>query len=799
MTIFPNDLYTTLEFDKVLVLAQEQCLGAPGQEAFENLELSDDHTFLKARLQEVFEFRRGIDRGQYFPLSNYPDLSEELHMLGIEGYVLPEEGLRGLAINLRIIRDVFRFFATNKDALDHYPAIYEFVKEIKFDEALLAVIDRVIDNEGNVRPDASSELMRLRRMTNSKRKELDGVFRNVINKYLSKGWLTDNMETFRNGRRVLSVPAEHKRSIRGIIHDESASGRTCFIEPEEVIDINNDIFDLEHEEKREIYRILRDVSEKLRPSVNWLRLYQQLLVRLDVIQAKAHLAGKLKCDMPQVIHNKPHYKLERAVHPLLYLKNQRDGKKTMPFDLKFMGQNRILLLSGPNAGGKSICMKSLGLIQLMFQAGMLIPVGEGSEIGIVKKIYADIGDQQSLEDELSTYSSRLKNAKHFLADADADTLILIDEFGSGTDPKAGGAIAESILRELNNRHVWGVITTHYSNLKLFAFKNAGIVNGAMVFNKDTLSPTYEMKVGRPGSSYAFEIARKTGLDQSLLGYAERRMGEQERNLDELLIDLQREKQEASESREKMELSQKNLDRLIATYESMRQELELGRKKLKLQEREQKLAHKQGETEQLAEALRELRKEADVQRAAAKAAELLRQQQEEQEQMYKVVEEMQEEVYVKLEGRVKGEIKEGAHVILRGSGVEGVVESIKKNEAVVLTGSMKITTKLKDIELVNAYEEPVRPVQQPKVQFKNPYAGQIFEHKLDIRGMRIEEAMTAVEEFVDRALLGDVYKLEIVHGHGTGALRDLVRKKLRGYNGITFRAEENNNGVTVIEL
>ncbi|MEO1625896.1 MAG: endonuclease MutS2, partial [Bacteroidota bacterium] len=438
MHLEPGDLYEKLEFDKVIDLLVKECLGELGAEQLRKLTLETSRLIIIRKLKEVKSYKLTITESDNFPLQPYQDLSKDLRMLEVIDFVLPIDGLQRINQVMRIVKGILKFFTTARKEV--YPDLFQIVRDIHLDESLMAAIDKVIDEEGNIRPNASPDLLVIDRKIKSKTQELDKVFRGLIGKYRKNGWLTENVESFRNGRRVLSVPAEHKRKIRGIIHDESASGKTAFIEPEAIIQINNDIFDLENEYKREVYRILKALSTTLRPYGHQFKIYQDLIVYLDVVRSKAELAVRMNANMPQVKEG-AFLGYKEAYHPLLYLKNKQIDKPTVPFDLVLKGANRILVLSGPNAGGKSISMKTAGLCQLMLQAGMLIPVNELSEVGIFEKIFADIGDQQSLEDDLSTYSSRLQNMRIFLQNADEKTLLLIDEFGSGTDPKIGGAIA----------------------------------------------------------------------------------------------------------------------------------------------------------------------------------------------------------------------------------------------------------------------------------------------------------------------------------------------------------------------
>lgn len=801
MQLEPKDLYESLEFDKIISLLEKECLGSLGVAAVRQLPIEKDFKRIDRKLKESNEYKRSIEKGDQVPLASYEDISNDLKMLEVLDYVLPEEGLKRINIVLRGMHDIFRFFDGNRKEL--YPTLFEIIRKLEFAGQLMVAIEKVIDEEGNIRPNASPELLKIHKLTISKHKELDGAFRRVIAKYRDKDWLSDNIESVRNGRRVLSVPSEHKRKIRGIIHDESSTGRTAFIEPEEIIDINNDIFDLQQDYRREIYRILRDLSRELHPYVPTIRSYQKLIVRFDVIQAKAVLASKMRGEMPKLL-NRPHLGIQMGFHPLLYLKNKELQKTTVPFDLTLFGANRMLILSGPNAGGKSITMKSVGLLQLMVQAGMLVPVDEISEFGIFKKMFVDIGDQQSLEDDLSTYSSRLRNAKTFLDKADNQTLVLIDEFGSGTDPKIGGAIAEAILKELNDRKVSGVITTHYSNLKIFAFKNKGIVNGSMTFDGETLSPTYEFKVGRPGSSYAFEIAEKSGLSKKVLNYAKHRTGKNEKAVDQLLVDLQREKQELEEKLAAAESREKKLDKLIKNYEGLHRELEFKRKKLKLEIKEQTLQQTAKDNKELERVIRELRENKNLEKAKEVAAKV----REERQDLVGQVENLKDDIYYKpdaiaptsVASAKKGPIKEGDYVRFKRGGANGTVESIDRKKAIVAVGQMRMTVNVRDLEHANA---PLEVRTNKSVSVNTTDSAANFESKIDIRGMRMEEAVQVVEDFMDQALLASATNLRIVHGKGSGILRKVVKKKLREYKAVEriYHPEDRagGDGVTLVEI
>lgn len=795
MLLEPKDIFERLEFDKVLELLANLCLGELGRQVIAAIRPETDLDAIDRQLDEVMHYRLTLDRSDPFPITAYSDIAPDLKMLEIEDYVLSEEAFRRINIVLLFTRDIFRFFTPERQLL--YPTLYHIVQPVPFDEALIKAIERVIDEDGNIRPDASPELMRIRKNIISKQRELDRVFRSIIQDSRNKGLLTDNVESIRNGRRVLSVPSEHKRKIRGIIHDESATGRTAFIEPEAIIEINNDIFDLESEERREIYRILKELSATTRPYAPVMRDYLALLVRFDVLQAKARLAVQMQALKPR-LKDKPQLGFIKAYHPLLLLKNRQVSKKTVPFTLHLLHDNRLLVLSGPNAGGKSITMKSVGLMQLMVQSSLLVPAATESEFGIFHNFFADIGDQQSIEDDLSTYSSRLANMRLFLDNADKRTLVLIDEFGSGTDPKIGGAIAEAILRELNARRVSGVITTHYSNLKVFAFKTKGLVNGSMTFDKDNLSPTYELKVGRPGSSYAFEIAQKSGLDAKVIEYARRRVGEQEGAVDQLLIDLQREKQELEEQITQLADKEQKVDKLIKSYEQMSRDLEFRKKYLKLEKKEQELQQTAQGNQSLERLIREIREEKNLE----KAREMAQKIREERQRLAVQVTELQQEVYSQPEaaGSKKGAIKKGDFVRMRSGSATGKVEQLTKTKAVVLMGDMRLTIKLIDLQHAN---EPLDINSKASVQTDTLEYAAGFQSKIDIRGMRMDEALKVVETFVDQALMTGANNLRILHGKGDGTLRKAVRMKLREYKmDMEIKhpeAAEGGDGVTLVAL
>ncbi len=795
MLLAPEDIYQKLEFDKLLERLSSYCLGEPGKEKVATLVIHTQKMIIETLLKEANEFKTTIEQNHRIPLYEYADLKEEFRYLEVVGFVLDVTQLRKIATMMRIIGGLYEFFKTEK--VEAYPTLYNIIRPYFFNKELLEAITKVIDEEGNIRSDASPELMRIRKLQIAKRKELERKFNSVISQYKTKGWLTDNVESFRNGRRVLSVPAEHKRQVRGIIHDESSTGKTTFIEPEGIIQINNDIFDLENEEKREIYRILAALSDTLRPYLSLLEEYQTIIIRLDVIRSKAKLALEMDANFPK-LKDEPFVGIKDGYHPLLYLKNKSEDKATIPFSLAFTNNNRILVLSGPNAGGKSICLKSLGLLQLMLQAGILVPINPESEMGVFERIFIDMGDQQSLEDELSTYSSRLKNMKFFMENATPKTLLLIDEFGSGTDPKIGGAIAEAMLRDLNNKKVFGLVTTHYSNLKIFAYKNKGIVNGCMTFDSDTLSPTYELTIGRPGSSYAYEIAEKNGLDQEMLKYAKHKTGKNEKAIDQLLVDLQREKQELTDQVAKLESRQHQLDRLVKNYDRMSLDLDVKRKRLKLDIKQHELQDTARSNQEMERLVKQLKEEKNFEKAKA----LLAKAKDKRRELTEEVASLNEKVYdPKFQPQKKsGPLQVGDFVRLKSGGEVAKIESIQKKQAVIIVNNLRMTAKLRDLVPANS---PITAPKKGKITMDVASEASKFVAKIDLRGMRRDEALKTLEMFVDDALIANGSSIRIIHGKGDGVLRTAVKQKLREYNAVSsIKHEEDNHGgdgVTIAEL
>lgn len=793
MYLYPNDIKEKVEFHKIVEQVSRECLSAMARKHFEQIEAFTDVQEITRLLNETEEYKKSWERGETLPLSAFESIFDDVHLLRKEGYVLETDSIRHIHNILSMGQDLIRYFE-DQEKRKLNPLISEIVSCLVIDDHLTKEIDRVLDEEGDVRPDASDELARISRTIRSKERELDKVFNDTLENYKQKGFLADTQESIKNGRRVLTVSAEHKRKVPGIIHDESGTGKIFYMEPESVIHINMDLYNLHAERRHEIYKILRQLCAFLRPYADLLLVVQDVLIRLDIIRAKARFAYRVNAVKP-VIVNKPVLGLKTAFNTVLALKNEATGDPVIPFDLELFGSNRILVLSGPNAGGKSVALKSVGLLQLMMQSGFLVTVDENSHMGIFKKIFVDIGDQQSLEDDLSTYSSHLQNMHTVTQNTDGDSLVLIDEFGSGTDPKIGGAIAEAILRDIHYKKSFAVITTHYSNLKFFAFKTKGIVNGSMEFDKARLTPTFRMHIGKPGSSFAYEIAQKIGLNPGIIKYAQNKTGKNEKAIDEMLTSLMGEKKELEDKLALLIEKEDRLDKLIKTYETMNADLDIKKKKLKLQAREQAASRVMEQSHEIEKVIKEIRRNQN----AAQARKLAEKLKAEKEEKMSELSSLKKEVFEKEVIQNAVPLKVGAHVKMRNGTNHGVITHLDKNMADVEMGF--ITLKIPIIDLV-AIQEPLKVQNGPSVRTQLLRSASA-DTQLDIREYTKMDALRMLQDFMDKALLNNAYELKIIHGIGTGVMKREVRKLLSQYKDIKEvwhpDPEHGGEGVTFVRF
>lgn len=788
-SMIPQDFFAKVEFNKIREMLVDLCKGEQGKAYYRQL---DFYTSAKAINQE---FRKSSSYFESFsaefgiPNREYYNISNDLFLLSKENYMLDIESIFRINASIRLGHELVLFFNEH----DEYYDLKSLSDRVIFDPALVSLINKVLDEEGNVRPNASPELQKITKNIASKIRELDKEFDQVVKYYKERNMLKDSAESYRNGRRVLSVPAEHKRQVGGVIHDESATGKTVFLEPEAVIRLNTDLFKLESDQKTEINRIIRQLCTNLRGYIDYISSYHKLIVQLDIIGARAKWARKINGSFP-LLDGRPNVNFKEAYHPLLKLKNEEQEKETVPFDLELKGKNRILLLSGPNAGGKSILMKSVVLLQTMVQCAIPVPVHEDSKPGFFKKFIADIGDQQSIENDLSTYSSRLKIMSEALEVADQNTLLVIDEFGSGTDPKFGGALAESMLKSFNQAGVFGVVTTHYSNLKIYAYRTKGIINGAMVFNEAELVPSYEMLVGKPGSSFAFEIADKSGIPAQVMKFARQRTGDKTTKVEDLLVDLQREKAETEQTLMTLEKKEKELERLISTYNQLYKELDIRRKKVKIKAREADLRDTAEKNRVFENLIRELKEEKKLEKAQELAAEMRQTREVLHEEMSDLETKMYQHTNFDL-----SQIKEGDFVKIGMGEQVGTVNWIRKKKVEVQFGHMKIEAKLADIKPA---KEPIEIKRSKSVQSQLLNNEQTLT-KLDLRGMSKQDASRMTEEFFDKGLLGNAHELVVVHGIGNGILRKEVyriAKEYRDFKEIYHPPQEaGGEGVTIVKL
>jgi DNA mismatch repair protein MutS2 len=560
---FPESALVQLEFDKVRDLLQAHCQSLFAKEKVQHLRVHTRPEFVELELKQTYEYVLLLRSGHFFPAEVVHGLETELKLLAIPGSVLSNEAfllIRGLAAS---IHQVYRWFTP--DAQGAYPGLANVIKGVSYEKKIAEAVDEVFEANGSIRDNASAELARIRSGLYRKRAELRRVFDRVLQRWAKSGYIADTEEAFLNGRRVVAILSEHKRQVRGLLMGESDTRKTAFIEPEETIELNNDVFELETEESKEVYRILKELTNTIRLYEPLLSQYLHILGIFDFIRAKAKLAIDMDANLPQ-LQNTSTLSLLEAYHPLLLLYNRKSGKPTIPTNITLDDRNRILVISGPNAGGKTVTLKTVGLLQLMVQSGLLVPVHPDSCMGIFKQFMIHIGDTQSIEFDLSTYSSHLRNMKYFVENANGRTLFFIDELGSGSDPHLGGAFAEVILEELVKKHALGIVTTHYLNLKLMAGKTPGIINGAMAFDEKELLPLFRLQIGKPGSSYTFSIAERIGLAPRLIERARHLVEEDHFKLDKLLNRTEQQMQQ-------IEKREKELHQLLKENTKLRKEME----------------------------------------------------------------------------------------------------------------------------------------------------------------------------------------------------------------------------------
>lgn len=849
--IYPKTFEDKIGFNEIRTLLRERCLSSLGKEEVDKITFMDNVKAINTQLSRVREFRRLQEEEENFPLNYFFDVRQSVARLRLEGTHMEEDELFDLRRSLGTVNDIVTYLnrtdedtavaATDdgwrKDPVYPYPALHELAEGVVTFPQILQRIDQILDKFGKIRDTASPELLNIRRELAKVEGSISRTLYSILRSAQSEGLIEkDVTPAMRDGRLVIPVVPTMKRKIKGIVHDESASGKTLFIEPTEVVEANNRVRELEAEERREVIRILTEMAKVIRPHVPQILDSYKLLAQVDMLRAKTELAKLIGGIEPEV-GKYPHIDWIGATHPLLRLSLQKQGKKVVPLEITLTRNKRMLIISGPNAGGKSVCLKTVGLVQYMLQCGLSVPMSERSQTGIFQNILIDIGDEQSIEDDLSTYSSHLTNMKNMMKSANDRTLILIDEFGTGTEPQIGGAIAEAVLKQFCIKRAYGVITTHYQNLKHFADSHEGVVNGAMLYDRHQMQALFQLQIGQPGSSFAIEIARKIGLPEQVIHDASEIVGSDYIQSDKYLQDIVRDKRYWESKRQTIHQREKQMEQTIAKYESEISDLAKSRKEVlaKAKERAEELfkesnkkienvireiREKQAEKEEtkklrdslkdFKEGISDMDKQAEDDKIARKMAQILRRKENKKNRKKddpsSSGQDKDNTSAATTLSTVSAPLKEGDTVRIKGTTSVGKIESIQGKNATVIFGDLRSTTSLKKLEHATApkREEP-RPFMTVGRQTRETIDEKKlnFKQDLDVRGMRGDEALNAVMYFIDDATLVGMSRVRILHGTGTGILRQLIRQYLATVPAVTSYKDEHvqfgGAGITVVDL
>ncbi|TKB96027.1 endonuclease MutS2 [Pedobacter cryophilus] len=786
--IYPLNSLQKLGFEDVKNAIRNFCISEMGRGMVDKIQFMSNYDQINKFLRQTSEFKNILENDQPIPIQSFFDIKKIAEKAKIEGTFLSEDEAFQVYSSLQTVFAVIRYF---EERTGLYPNLEALFEHLPIEKNILKHIEAVIDVRGKIKPNASRLLAEITtaiaKAEQEARKKIDQIYKNAQ----ANNWAADGSLTVRDGRICIPILAENKRKVKGFVHDESSSGQTVFIEPEEVFSLNNKIRDLEFDKRREIIRILTELTNQLRPYVPILLSYHGFLTKLDFVRAKALFAIKIEANMPVLLKDAK-LKLINAKHPLLLLSHRESGKPVVPLNMHLDDQVRILLVSGPNAGGKSVAMKTVGLLQIMVQAGLLIPAAAESEVGIFKQLFADIGDDQSIESDLSTYSAHLSKMKYFTEHASGKTLILIDEFGTGTDPLFGGPIAEAVLEQINQKKSFGMITTHYSNLKLFANSAAGLENASMVFDNVNLKPMYMLEMGKPGSSYAFEIAQKIGLSPHLIALAKSKISVQQRKVDTLLVDLERDKKEVFDSKIELDKQQRKYKSLLAENETLKNYYEENKRNLireaKL-EAQQIIKNANKLVENTISEIKEVK--ADKVKTQALRAQL--------HEALKVNE-------IKPVQKPKTEISQDEIVagdwikMLDSDNLAQVLE-VAKDNLIVAFGELRSVVKKKRVEKVANKQVPKEVKRFGTSSYTDSAAS--FSPEIDLRGKRGEDAVAELERYFDRAVMFGFSSFKVIHGKGDGILRKLIRNYLKKYPQVSKMEDEHadrgGDGITYVYL
>lgn len=831
--IYPQNFEHKIGFDQIRTLLVNKCISSLGEERVHEMTFSDEFTVVESQLNLITEFIRIIQEEDQFPDQYFFDVRQSLMRIKIEGMYLDEQELFDLRRSLETINNIVRFLHHHEDeeGQSPYPNLSTLAGDVMVFPQLIGKIDSILNKYGKIKDNASQELARIRRELNVTMSNISRSLNSILRNAQSEGFVDkDVTPTMRDGRLVIPVAPGLKRKIKGIVHDESASGKTVFIEPAEVVEANNRIRELEADERREIIRILTEFSSIVRPSIPEILQSYAFLAEIDFIRAKSLFAIETKSIKP-ALEEELVIDWTMAIHPLLQMSLAKHGKKVIPLDLELNRQQRILIISGPNAGGKSVCLKTVGLLQYMLQCGLLIPMHERSHAGIFSSIFIDIGDEQSIEDDLSTYSSHLTNMKNMMKFCNEKSLILIDEFGGGTEPQIGGAIAESVLKRFNDKQTFGVITTHYQNLKHFAEDHEGVVNGAMLYDRHQMQALFQLQIGNPGSSFAVEIARKIGLPEEVIADASEIVGSEYINADKYLQDIVRDKRYWENKRQNIRQREKQLEETLARYQTEMEEVQKSRKDIirkAKEEAEALLKESNAKIENTIREIKEAQAEKEKTRTIRKEFEAFKSsidQRTAEQQELKIARQMEklrekQERKKNKKDEPKNNLKPapssvtksqpltvGEYVRIKGQTSIGEILDINGKNAVIAFGSIKTTVKLERLERSSSAPKPNEAAKSTFVSTQTH--DQMYEKKLnfkqdiDVRGMRGDEALQAVTYFIDDAILVGMSRVRILHGTGTGILRSLIRQYLETVPGVGHFADEHvqfgGSGITVVDL
>ena len=863
--IYPNNFEQKIGFNEIRGLLKERCLSTLGKEKVDEIAFSTDVDTVNEWLKQVREFRRLQDEADDFPMQYFFDVRESIKRIRLENTHLEEDEVWDLRRSLQTIADIVKYLNRTEDAEREgfepsypYPALHRMTEGVMTFPAMIRRIDSILDKFGKIKDSATMTLAGIRHDLQKMEGSISRTLYTILHAAQKDGLVDkDVTPAVRDGRLVIPVAPGVKRKINGIVHDESATGKTVFIEPAEVVEANNKVRELEAAERREIVRILTVFSDEVRPQVQPILDSYEFLAQIDLLRAKTELAKLTKGFEPEV-KSQPHLDWIRACHPLLQLSLEKQGKKVVPLDIILTPSKRLLIISGPNAGGKSVCLKTVGLLQYMLQCGLSIPVGDRSTTGIFDSIMIDIGDEQSIENDLSTYSSHLLNMKQMMKQANARTLLLIDEFGGGTEPTIGGAIAEAVLKQFWQKQAFGVITTHYQNLKHFAEDHEGVVNGAMLYDRHEMQALFQLSIGQPGSSFAIEIARKTGLPEEVIKDASDIVGSDYIQSDKYLQDIVRDKRYWEGKRQTIHQHEKSLEGHIQRYETNLEEIERERKDIlrrAQQQAEELLTEANRKIENAIREIKEAQAEKERTRIIREELQEFRQQVTSdearglmsEEDFAKKLRQMEErkarKAQRKAEKKMKNEelemrngdysaygddarkgnqhssslishstFKKGDTVRIKGLNTVGKIESIQGKQATVIFGDVRSKMKLERLERAEKPKETASPANKHEtlaIQTSKVTRATMedrrhnFHQDLDVRGMRGDEAIDTVMHFIDDAILIGMSRVRILHGTGSGILRQLIRQYLNTVPNVVKARDEHvqfgGAGITVVDL